>query len=185
MSSRTRSRKAHSLVEILIIAVPTLLILGICLYMLSRMSYQDTWNDTRMRSVEALLMSWENLRTDMAGQAGGAVEATGDGLIIQRQLPGVAAEPEIIRYQHDGAGRKLERNGRSVGNAPIDQADFTWVQEYQGARYNSLLRAKVSSQSGADTGPVKSHEHSLEGLIHIPAKANAQRFSGWVTDVTP
>lgn len=185
MTFRIRSRKAHSLVEILIIAVPTILILGVCLYMLSRMSYQDSWNDTRLRSTEAVLMSWENLRTDMANQAGGAVETTENGLIIQRQLTGVAAEPEVIRYTHDAGARKLERNGRGVGNAPIDQADFSWVQEYQGARYNSLLRARITSRSGTESGPVKSHEHALEGLIHVPAKANAQRYSGWVTDVTP
>lgn len=183
--NRTRSRRAHSLVEILIIAVPTILILGVCLYMLSRMSYQDSWNDTRLQSVEGLLMSWENLRTDMAGQAGGQVEATGDGLIIQRQMPGVAAEPEVIRYQHDPSSRKLERNGRGIGNAPIDQADFSWIQEYQGARYSSLLRARISSRSGTGNGPIKEREQTLEALIHIPAKANTQRYSGWVTDVTP
>jgi hypothetical protein len=155
-------RGGLTLIELLLVAIPALLLLGLVLHLIVRSFAADRWNGARLGSVDAVLIATEHLRADLATTRAGDVQLGPDGLSI---ATGAAGSDSRAVYAPLANGF-LRRNGRPLRGASLSAAAWSWSPEHP-----SLLHLELA---GTDQGRV-----SLQTQVQVPERAARLDYPGW------
>lgn len=169
-------RRGTSLVEALVFFAVGAGILVLLAQLAVRLTRHDTWNASRLSSVESLVMAFEQIQVDLACSASGAVSPSGEGLSIERARAADGGATEAIVYER-GASRTLTRAGRPMYASKLDEARFDWADP--GA---ALLTVHlVSSGDRVErSGTVQNSPLALDAKLQVTGKARREEFAGWV-----
>lgn len=146
-------RKAITLVELLVIAVPALLILALLVHLLVRTTAADRWQGARLGALDALVIASEHVRHDLANCREGQIDLTPDRLAIS----------SAATYTNTSGFR---RDGRRLHAAPLPKAAWSWRDDRAALLHVDLM---------AD----EARRVSLETEIHVPDRAARAEYASW------
>lgn len=168
-------RRGTSLIEALVFFAVGAGILVLLAQLAVRLTQHDTWNASRLSSVESLVMAFEQIQLDLACSATGAVTPSDDGLSIERASAAGGAT-EAIAYER-GARRTLIRAGRPLYASKLDEARFDWADP----RAALLAVHLVSAGDRVErSGTVQNSPLVLDAQLQVTGKARREEFAGWV-----
>lgn len=158
-------RRGVTLVELLCVAIPALLLLGLVLHLILRGFSGDRWQAARLGSLDAVLIAAEHLRADLAASPGGQVQIADGALSIGTGDALAAGASTRAVYGPIRAGF-LDRNGKPVRGAPLSGASWAWD-----ARAPALLHLEL-------TGDAAGHVR-YQADVHVPDRAARLAYPGF------